>query len=333
MIGIYSDSFLDDLKSLFGDENIKIKSHNLIVPCPWCEVGQKKEHYHLYISLEIPIFNCFHAGCKEGHGFIGKFVKKLLGFDGTDRYVDKNNIKEILKKTSVVKPSHQPKRFIIPELNTQKFSLKDMYIRKRLKLADMPTTSIKGLIYDIEEFIKINNLNYSESPFQDFHFLRVKDFLQSNFIGFLTENHSKIIFRNIQPGSSFSHHKVKIFDVPFIDYYKLPGGNRESNKVVVAEGIFDIFSEQNNDYLNIDNDVRLYASALSSKYGSLLKSIVYYEQVFQLDVVVLSDRDVKPGYYEFIKKKFGHIINTMTVYYNQFGKDFNETPVSPIRLL
>jgi hypothetical protein len=94
MIGIYSDSFLDDLKSLFGDENIKIKSHNLIVPCPWCEVGQKKEHYHLYISLEIPIFNCFHAGCKEGHGFIGKFVKKLLGFDGTDRYVDKNNIKE-----------------------------------------------------------------------------------------------------------------------------------------------------------------------------------------------------------------------------------------------
>lgn len=333
MIGIYSDSFLEDLKSLFGSENVKIKSHNLIVPCPWCEFGEKKDHYHLYISLEIPIFNCFHAGCKEGHGFIGKFVKKLLGFDGTDRYVDKKNIKESLKKTSFIKPTQQSKKFLLPELNTKKFILKDMYIRKRLKLADMLTTSIKGLIYDLEEFIKINNLDYDGSPFKEFHFLRVRDFLQSNFVGFLTENHSKIIFRNIDSNTSFSHHKVKIFDVPFIDYYKISGGNKESNRVVLAEGIFDIFSEHNNDYLNIDQDVRLYASALSSKYGSLLKSIVFYEQVFQLDVVILSDRDVKPGYYEFIKKKFGHIINTFSVYYNQFGKDFNETPVSPVRVI
>jgi hypothetical protein len=333
MIGIYEDKFLEDLISLFGSSKVKVTSHNIITCCPWCEYGEEKDHYHLYISLELPVFNCFHAGCKEGRGFIGKFVKKLLGFDNTSHYVDAKNLKTSLKRTNILKDITIKKEFVLPPIDIRKFPLKDLYIRKRLKFSDIETRNIKGLIFDIKEFIDINKLDYPESPVNDFHFLRVLDFIQANFIGFLTENHSKIMFRNIDPYSSFNHHKLKLFDTPFLDYYKIRGGNTESNKVVVAEGIFNIFSEQINDYLNIDNEVSLYASALSSKYESLLRSIVFYEQKYRLDVVILSDHGVEIEYYKYIKKKNKHIINSLSVYYNKYGKDFNISPVAPVKAL
>jgi hypothetical protein len=333
MIGIYEDNFLEDLKYTFGSDKVKVTSSNIITCCPWCEYGEKKDHYHLYISLELPIFNCFHAGCKEGRGFIGKFIKKLVGFDNTSHYVDAKNLKTVLKRTNILKDPTIQKEFVLPPIDIKKFPLKDLYVRKRLKFSDIEARNIKGLIFDIKEFISTNKLDYPESPVNDFHFLRIIDFIQDNFIGFLTENHSKIMFRNADPTSSFNHYKLKLFNTPFLDYYKIRGGNPESNKVVVAEGIFNIFSEHIYDYLNIDNEVSLYASALSSKYGSLLKSIVFYEQKYRLDVVILSDHGIEIEYYKHLKKKNKHIINSLSVYYNKYGKDFNVTPVVPIKAL
>ena len=333
MIGIYEDKFLEDLKNLFGEDKVLIKSHNLVVPCPFCEYGEEKDHYHLYISLELPIFNCFHAGCKEGRGFIGKFIKRILGFDNTSHYIDSTNLKTLIKKTHILKDPTIQREFILPPIDVRKHSLKDLYIRKRLKFSDIETSHIKGLIFDLREFIKLNDLDYPTSPVNDIHFLRLSDFIQENFVGFLTENNSKIMFRNTDPYSTFSHYKLKLFETPFLDYYKVAGGDRTSNKVVLAEGIFNIFSEHINDYLNIDNEVSIYASALSSKYESLIKSIVFYEQKYRLDVVILSDHGVDLGYYEYIKKKNKHIINSLSVYYNKYGKDFNISPVVPVKVL
>ena len=58
MIGIYQDNFIDYLRERLGSEP-KITAKNIIVPCPWCEYQEDKDHYHLYIGLDIPIFNCF----------------------------------------------------------------------------------------------------------------------------------------------------------------------------------------------------------------------------------------------------------------------------------
>ena len=117
----------------------------------------------------------------------------------------------------------------------------------------------------------------------------------------------------------------------FLDYYSLPGHSPKSNKIVLAEGIFDIFTEQIYDFLNIKHEIRLYASVLSSKYAELIKSIVYHEQLFRPDVIILSDNGINEEYYKKIKFFNQHIINTLTVYYNKTGKDFNETPVTPVR--
>jgi hypothetical protein len=171
----------------------------------------------------------------------------------------------------------------------------------------------------------MNNIPVGESLF------RMKDYLQTNFVGFLTENNSTVIFRNIDHSHSVKFYKLKIQQSNFLDYYKLPGNNINSKKIVLAEGIFDIFTEHIFDTLNIKNDVKLYASALSSKYISLVHSIIFHEQIFQPDIIILSDRGISREYYKQIKKYNRHIINKLEVYYNKNGKDFNDSPVTPIK--
>ena len=128
-------------------------------------------------------------------------------------------------------------------------------------------------------------------------------------------------------------YKMKIQQNNFLDYYKLRGHSPQSNKIVLAEGIFDIFSEHIFDTLNIKDDVKLFASALSSKYLALIQSIIFHEQVFQPEVIILSDRGIERKYYKTMKHFNKHIIDKLTVYYNKAGKDFNDTPVVPIKFV
>ena len=118
-----------------------------------------------------------------------------------------------------------------------------------------------------------------------------------------------------------------------IDYYKISGNNINSNNIVLAEGVFDIFSESIFDSLGIKNNTRLYASALSTSYESLIKSIVFHEQEFKLNVSILSDSNMSLDYYRKIKRFNKHIIDSLSVYYNKSGKDFNVTPINPEKFI
>ena len=326
MIGIYQDDFVDYLRDNLGIEP-RVTNKNIIVPCPWCEYNQEKDHYHLYIGLEAPIFHCFHGGCEVG-GVLSKFMKKMAGHDVSDAFIDKNKVKEYEKlKVVFAAKDEKLKQVTLPKVKPKVFPAKEFYLQKRLKFSSLRSEIIKGVIYDIHEFININNIPVDESLF------RLRDYLHSNFIGFLTEHNTTALFRNIDDSHSMKFFKLKIQNSNFLDYYRLPGHNPKSLKVVLAEGIFDIFSEHIYDFINIKSDVRLYASALSSKYIGLIQSIVYHEQVFRPDVIILSDRGIEGDYYKKLKYFNQHIINTLTVYYNKTGKDFNETPVVPERFV
>ena len=326
MIGIYQDSFLDYLKYNLGDK-IKITSKNIVVPCPWCEVGKDKPHYHMYISIEAPIFHCFKASCEKS-GVLGKMLKHIEGHDISDKFVDEVTLKEAAKKRFVFSSKKEEKPQVkIPELKPKKFSGKEFYIRNRLKFANYSSSRIKGLVYDINEFIKINNIPVEERIF------RVQDYLQSNFVGFVTENNNQMILRNIDESHTFRYFKIRIHDSFFIDYYKLPGNNKNSKRIVLSEGIFDIFTEHIFDSLNLKNDVALYASVLSSKYISLIRSIIFHEQIFNPEVIILSDNGIEKDEYQKMKKYNKHIINNLIVYYNTAGGDFNDTPIIPAKFL
>lgn len=326
MIGIYQDTFLDYLKRKLGN-HVKVTSKNIIIPCPWCEYNQDKDHYHMYISIDTPIFHCFHAGCEKS-GILGKLIKILEGHDISEQFVDREKLRDVTKKRELfINKEVKQFKFKLPEINPSKFMLKDMYIKQRLKFANISTTTVRGLIYDFDEFLNMNNLPVNSSLF------RLKEYLQANFVGFLTENHTTVLFRNIDHSHSMKFYKHKIQQDNFLDYYKLPGYNKGSNKIVLAEGIFDIFTEYLFDSINMKHDVKLYASVLSSKYLSLIQSIIFHEQIFKPEVIILSDQGVPLNYYKKIKKYNSHIIDKMTIYYNKGGKDFNNTPVIPTKFV
>jgi len=326
MIGIYQDDFLEYLKDNLGIEP-KTTNKNIIIPCPFCEYGQDKDHYHLYIGLDAPIFHCFHGGC-ETSGVLSKLMKKIAGHDVSESFIDKEKVKEYEKLKNVfVEKDEKLKNVKLPDINPSVFPLKEFYLQKRLKFFNINSVNIKGLIYDIHEFINLNNIPVDENLF------KLRDYLHNNFIGFLTEHNTTVMFRNIDDGHTMRFYKLKIQSSNFLDFYRLPGGNPNSSKIVLAEGIFDIFSEHIYDFLNIKKDIKLYASVLSSKYVGLIQSIVYHEQIFRPDVIILSDKGINVEEYKKLKYFNQHVINTLSVYYNKTGKDFNETPVTPEKVV
>jgi len=322
MVGIYNTDFIDYLEEKLKCK-AKINSSNIIVRCPWCELNNNKDHYHLHISIEAPIFHCFHASC-ERSGIVRKIILALEGKDVSSKFISKEVLDNFKKKRSVfVDKEETRKNIILPTLNPKSFILKQLYLDKRMKFSNKPLTDINGLIFDVHEFIRINNIQMTET------LLRIKEYLHSNFIGFLTEHGTTAIFRNIDDSQTMRYYKLKIQESNFIDYYKLPGGNPNSKKIVLAEGIFDIFGEHIFNYLNIKNDVKLYASVLSSKYSMLLKSLIYHEQIFHPDLIILSDNGIPLWQYKNFKKEASSMINTLKVFYNKKGKDFGDSKVSP----
>ena len=215
-------------------------------------------------------------------------------------------------------------KIVLPPLNPSRFPNKEFYIKKRLKFANVDMRNIKGLIYDVYEFINMNDIPVDPTLF------RLKDYLQQNFVGFLTEYNTKVVFRNVDHSHIMKHFKLKIQDSTFVDYYKLPGFNFNSKNIVLAEGIFDIFTANIFDYLDLKKNTKLYASVLSSKYQALIQSIVFHEQIFKPNITILSDRGIDLSYYKKMKKYYSHIIDSLTICYNKTGKDFNDTPVTPV---
>ena len=322
MIGIYQDSFIDYLKSYLGD-NVKISGKNIISPCPFHNehLEQNKKHYHLFISRELPAFHCFHSDCNKS-GSIRKLCEKLEGKDSSEKYIDKEKIKETQKHDIKLSIPAEKKKVTLPDLREDYFKLKSLYTKGRLKYSVSNLKSVKGLIFDSDKFINENQIKL------DNRLARVKDYLQTNFVGFLTENESVVIFRNIDEMSDFKFFKLFIHDTRFLDYYKLFGGNYNSNHVIIGEGIFDIYNEQIYDYTTLKKDVKLYAAALSTSYDSLIKSLVFNEKIYRINVSILSDRGIDLNYYKKIKKFNSHIIDKMTVYYNRNAKDFGESSVA-----
>jgi len=300
MIGIYQDSFKQFLEDNLGE--VKMTSKNFIVPCPWCEYPEDKDHYHMYISIEAPIFHCFHASCEQ-KGNLRKFLRKIQGHDISDTFIDKKALDEAKKRQKVFEDKEvENSDIFVPKIEQDKFLEKNLYFRKRMKFFNVFTSLVKGLIFDINKFIDLNQIPVGEKLF------RIRDYLHSNFIGFLTDNNSTVIMRNIDDSHDFRFYKLKIQETNFLDYYKLQGNDFNSNTIVLGEGIFDIFGEHNFDTINIKDKVKLYASSLSANYTALIKSIVFHEQIFRPDVIILSDR-------------------------GKVGKDFGDTTVFPMKFI
>lgn len=319
-IGIYNDEFIEYLERNLGE--VKTNPKNIITNCPWCDVGVNTSKSHLWISMTDPIFHCFRGGCNES-GLIRKLTERIEGNDTSNTYVNKDLVKQYkIEKIKFEKNKFKHKDIILPELREDFFTLKAFYLRQRFKFSNIPLSSVSGLVFDIDRLIELNHIELDEKV------IKFKDYLQSNFIGFLTENHSCISLRNIDPNSNFRYYKLHLQPSQLLDYYKINGGRRRSNDIVMAEGIFDVYSEHIYNILGLKNKAAAYIAALSTSYGAAIKSVVFNEQIYRPIIHILSDREVHLNYYKKIMKYNSHIIDSMNIYYNKTGKDFNDTPIN-----
>ena len=341
---IYKESFINLLRDMFGPKRIKLKSSNgdIIIPCPYCESGMNKSHYHCYIKKDEPIFHCFY--CHES-GTINRLVKDLTGsHKDLSSFIVDSKLKEIKEGggysywkrhgnnkgnstlvPNLISPSQRKgKELYLPPLGD--FKLKRIYLQGRLGYLIEPE-EIPGLVFDIISFVNNNNVLVKNRT--------LLPYFQSNFIGFVTKHKTKLILRNINSSSSFRYYKMDLVDFswPLLDYYEIDGGDRtfSNSTIILAEGIFDILSEKLIDSTGLYKSARLYACGLSTSYTSLLESVCYDEQLFQVDLRILSDDNIPKYYYEKWLRRVKHLIKSCHIYYNSKGKDFNTFPLHPIQ--
>jgi len=331
MIGIYEDNFIDFITKYLGKP--KITNSNIICRCPWCEVDRKHHHHnHLYISLDKPIFNCFKSECNES-GTIKKFIFKVAGTHQYNKYIDNNelenikNYKKISTEKSIFKYSEDIK---LPEIySLNKFRNKIKYFKQRLLFAPFDITKIKGLILDVDEFISLNKniIKLSDSDY------KLLPYLQSNFIGFLLENKTKVIFRNIDTKNDFRYYKMNIQkDMDLLDYYKITHNIKESNLIVIGEGIFDIFNDHIFDYTGYRHIAYGYYCSLNQRFESLIKSIIFHDNLYNPNVVILSDGNIHINYYKKLKRKLKNFCENIEIYYNKNGDDFGDVICNPEKI-
>jgi len=330
MIGIYNDSFGEYIKTHLGD--YKVTANNIICTCPWCEYGKKnRDHNHLYISLDKPIFNCFKAGCNMS-GSLKKLVNQITGTQIYNTFIDDKELKKLHNYKKLNCKSSKivlNKKFLIPPIFIGEYPIKENYVRRRLQYASIDIRNIHGLIFDVDKFILYNNLKLLLSKSDE----KMLSFLQNNFIGFITENHSTVVFRNTDLTSDFRYYKMALQKNDLLDYYKLTHHISDSNLVVIGEGIFDIFNDHIFDYLGFRDKAFGYYCAMSNRFESLVKSIAFYDNIYDPDLIILSDNNVSLNYYKKMKKRLKNLCSSIQIYYNLNGEDFGDTFCSPERIV
>jgi hypothetical protein len=229
----------------------------------------------------------------------------------------------IIKKKDLVRDL---KQYEFPKINNGEFINKRRYIKTRIEHKDEPE-NIPGMVFDIQEFIKINNIVVDAKLFDI-------QFIQDNFIGIVLEHHTIMMCRCITDNFPIKFIKLPLQEdvLELTDYYKLFGNKKNSNLIVMAEGNFSLLGEYYFDSLNLKKDVNVYIATQSfDNAQSVLKSICFDMHIFEFEVVFISDTD-KPiyKYYNFLNKS-EHALKTLNIYYNTGKDDFGDFPINPVR--
>jgi len=323
---------IDNLRKLIKDKKLWVKetTKNIICICPYCgdhKDDRKKGHLYVSKNPEIPVVHCFIGGCAKG---LVQFIEDISGSRvAADLIISKEEVNKAKKKSkSEGAVQKNQDVYDIPKLDIKPFPMKVSHIKKRTN-GNLTPEQVPNLIFDFQTFFSMNNLG-SVVENEVGEFLTT---LQRQYVGYLVENQSYIVCRNIDPKSEFKHRKIRERNFGLLDYYKVDGGNPDSDKIVLAEGVYDVLGEYSANSLKYKGNVRLYASGQSYSYASLLKAVLFDECLCKADVVILSDSNISTPFYRKLLTNYKHVIKNLKVFYNKNkGGDFGSFPLAPVEL-
>jgi hypothetical protein len=335
---VYNFTTLDKVKSFLkskcGYAEYNSNKSELVTFCPKCERERFNKKYkkgHLYISTQIPVFNCFK--CSNSGSLIKLFKQhdsdiKILLPDLEINLEVKNNTYKLDRELNSLELQYTPSNDIIDLSQYERFSEKIKYLENRMGTNDINNIIMPNLVLDIKDFLNKNNIQIDKEK------LKMIDYLQDKFVGFLSMKKSLVICRNIEENSNFRYYTLHLGKhTYFKDFYGIRNSeimDTSINTIVLAEGIFDILKTINNDKFDyLKNNSCLWASCLTNRFEITLKSCLDYCKITKCNLIVLSDNDVKSYIYKKLSKH--PMINNISVMWNTEGKDFGELIVKPYK--
>lgn len=308
---------VDGLREILKKSDIYVKENdkNFICACPYCgDHKNKAKRGHLYVSKvdTIPVCHCWLCLTSPR---VDKLLYDLTGDKHTDIIVPVSTESERIVKKRVKKD------FIIPELKTEDFPYKTMYMKNRT-FCKMDIKTIPNLIFDIREFFRINNLRIN-----DYISSWEEQYIQDTMVGFLSKRNTILYCRSFTNDVKIKFRKISLSDDLFgLDYYCVDNGHYSSNDVVLSEGNFDILGCYTLDTVGLNNSARVYASGCTFAYEQLLKSVCLDFGIYKPNVTILSDNDKNKYHYRDFIHNTKPFVNNLNIVYNQYGKDFGCFP-------
>ena len=341
---------MDDIKLVFDalretELAKRINDYNVVVKCPICGEGHKKhDHGHCYIGLinnhPPVVYHCFIGECS---GIVTpEFLHSMDIFDS-----ELDNILNIFNK-SYDKLSKESRKIylvqkkkdnlVIPDiLNYQNNINKLYYLQNRMKI-NFSLENCKNLrmVFSLYDFLEANDIKPNIRRYKK----RILNIVDNDYIGFLANNNSHIVFRNTKNNDNLRYLKYEIFDeIPQGSIiYTIPNTKcdifSEDINLNIAEGTFDILGVYNSIYRGnkINN---IYAACCGSGYLNTIRYFIKMGFIGNLNVNIYSDKDKDPAFY---KKTYMNIkpwVKSINIFYNELSKDYgvpkDEIEVSQIK--
>ncbi len=320
------------LKNILVEKGIYKKEtaggRNFQCRCPICgDHPDDRKANHLYVATDKNMFHCFLNGCS---GQTTRLLKQLGSI---------SKIKEIFTKEELkVRPTHAAgivkkkdlarklKKFELPEITPGEYLAKRNYLKGRTDFQVEPE-NIPGLVLDIQGFVRENNIQVDSSLFD-------VNFIHENFIGILLQHQTILMCRCINPNIPMKFVKLPLQEdvLELSDYYMLYGNNKDSNKIVLAEGNFSLLGEYYYNTLGLKDSVNMYVATQSfDSAPSVLKSLCMDFQIFNFEVMFLSDADKQIYHYIKFLDRTEHVLKSLNIYYNKGKSDFGKFPIVPFK--
>lgn len=296
--------------------------------CPYCGDTQKNfNDGHLYIKINpndnLPIvYNCFKC---PAHGVLKYDDLELLGVEDVSFKQDMQSLNKSADKFSSY--DYQVKdlffEYKIPEINGIK---KIVYIEDRLGI-QLSNDDIKNtkIITSLKDFLLLNDINYVTcKP----NFAKLLD---RDYVGFLNNNNSYILFRDITNSNKISWFKYPITNESKgqRNFYSISSEidlyTKDKITINLSEGIMDCLSIAYNIHENkLDNSLNI---AICGKfYVNVIKYLIGMGFVGNnICMNIYSDNDhtddTSIEYYRKVFKRFSFLFGELNVYYNMLSKD------------
>jgi hypothetical protein len=327
------DELLALIKENVRPYKITAASNEIMIRCPYCGDSQKSEnHMHLYISIKDDrIFPFYCQKCNHKGIVNDNFLKDINCYNFTFMSKINKSAKEVSyeKHKKKYKSSfyHSNNKLILPSYNNKIILQKNKYnyLCDRYSFSLTPEEFVEKykVVFSLKDFLRINNIRDISTN------LWMLKNLHENYVGFLSNDQSYIIFRNIDPNceKKYRYYNYKIFSdiensnrlyIPKITINKL----KPIINLVIAEGIFDIIGIKEYFYKNnIDNDT-IFIAVNGKGYNLILNKIARMG-FLSMNIFIYSDSDVNINFYKKLKKTIPCLkYNNTTVIYNSLEKDY-----------